>query len=872
LKPGVAEASRIGILVGGKYRIVRLLAQGGMGVVFEAQHTVVRRRFAIKFLRRDLADRRDILMRFQHEAEAAGALENEHVAACVDFGISDDGTPYIVMEYLTGEDLASLLERAGRLPFGRAADLVCQAGRGVGAAHAAGIVHRDLKPQNLFVTRREEGTDLIKILDFGVAKLQAIDQSTAETGTGTVLGTAAYMAPEQARGEKVVDRRADVYALGAILYELVSQRKPHPGDSQNAILHHIATHAAVPLGSLQPDLPSDLVAVVMRALAADPAQRPPTADALAKELAPFARREVWPAAPDESAASRVEIATTLLTPGDDARSTPLGSSGILGAVVDESGAPSAASKGRWGPRRSGALVCGVAALALAVVLGLRWKAHRQVTLQLARAAAARVLDPATRFYVPPSDNPAVQQIASLAGSGAVREAALVTAMEAVPRAVWFDRGSPEEVEARVRMTIMHATHDGGLPVLLAYNLPFRDCAQFSAGGARDGDAYRSWIDAFARGIGNQPVIVILEPDSLGIIPNGRTLDGTIGWCQPTVADESGRPMPAAGAAEEERYALIGAALDRLTGAAPNALVYLDGTHSAWLPVGEIAYRLARAGVARVQGFALNVSNFQPLAETIAYGTFISKCLRYASGGDDQATRFRSCAGPRRSVEPDGAVDWSSAERWYAEHVDQLVPGDLEARRTHFVIDTSRNGRGPLEAARYALAPFQQPPEVIAKLRAGDWCNPRGAGLGPRPAARTGHPLVDAYLWVKPPGESDGSCDSAAGPRAWDYARYNPWGIAAEAQKHFDPLWGMVDPKIGEWFPEQALELARAAEPPLEEDAPVAVSAGAAERAGGLSASGASPAAPAGASLGARGRTSEHAGSGGRPRGHLTGTH
>jgi len=145
----------VGALVGGKYRIVRLLAHGGMGVVYEAHHAVVRRRFAIKFLRRDLAERREILTRFQREAEAAGALENENVAAAVDFGISDDGMPYIVMEYLVGESVGALLERAGCLPAQRACDLVMQACRGVEAAHAAGIVHRDLKPHNLFLCRRD---------------------------------------------------------------------------------------------------------------------------------------------------------------------------------------------------------------------------------------------------------------------------------------------------------------------------------------------------------------------------------------------------------------------------------------------------------------------------------------------------------------------------------------------------------------------------------------------------------------------------------------------------------------------------------------------------------------------------------------------
>ena len=322
-----AATTRVGELVGAKYRIVRLLARGGMGVVYEAQHTVVRRRFAVKFLRRDLAERRDILTRFHHEAEAAGALESEHIAAAVDFGIAEDGAPYIVMEYLVGESLTALLGREGPLPVGRAADLVAQAARGIAVAHAAGIVHRDLKPQNLFVCRRQDGTDLLKVLDFGVAKLQAADEMNAATRTGAVVGTVAYMSPEQARGDKTVDQRSDLYALGAILYELCSGRKPHPGDSPNAILHHIATQPAAPLESLAPTLPAALVAIVAGALASDPAVRPASAEALAASLLPFATHEVWPAPKlDDSGAGRPEPAAPLpeaiLRPAAASGSTP----------------------------------------------------------------------------------------------------------------------------------------------------------------------------------------------------------------------------------------------------------------------------------------------------------------------------------------------------------------------------------------------------------------------------------------------------------------------------------------------------------------------------------------------------------------------
>src|SRR5450432_894771 len=384
------RATRIGELVGSKYRIVRMLAEGGMGVVYEAHHTVVRRRFAVKFLRPDLAERRDILTRFQREAEAAGALESEHIAASVDFGIVPDGTPYIVMEYLVGESLAALLEREGRLPVARAADLVAQAGRGIQIAHGSGIIHRDLKPQNLFVCRRQDGTDLLKILDFGVAKLQAIDEMNASTRTGTVLGTVAYMSPEQARGDKIVDQRSDVYALGAILYELVSQKKPHPGESHNAVLHHIATQAAVPLESVQPELPQAFVEIVARSLSSDPATRPPSAEALAEALACFSERTVW-AAPkiEDSGPTRAEVASTLLAQDERPRVTPPASS-LAGMTLDDraAGSPpavtppasSAASASTLSRRRLRRLVAIAAGMVSAIVVAVGVGRHKPAAM------------------------------------------------------------------------------------------------------------------------------------------------------------------------------------------------------------------------------------------------------------------------------------------------------------------------------------------------------------------------------------------------------------------------------------------------------------------------------------------------------------
>jgi len=749
---GTAQGKKVGEIVGGKYRLVRYLASGGMGDVYEAQHTVVKRRFAIKLLHAELATQRESLVRFQREAQAAGALESENVAAAVDFGIAEDGSPYIVMEYLAGESLRALLDRRQHLPLPRAADLVMQACRGVGAAHKAGIVHRDLNPQNLFVCRREDGTDVVKVLDFGVAKLEAVE--SAETRTGTILGTPAYLSPEQARGEKTVDHRTDIYGLGAVLYELLAGKKPHPGDSHNAILHHICTQPVLPLEGSQLDLPPALVEVVHRALASDPRERQESAEALAQALAPWAKREIWPA-----------------PSGTQAGSSPPAESSIL--QTRDAGLPPDAAPRSGRARAYLVVAAAVVALALAISFVPMGEKPGHFLRQSFPAG--------TPLFVPPPNPGAVEQIAVLAKSNAAREAAAITAMEAVPQAIWFSKGTPEEVQSAVSNAMVRAAQDRSLRVLATSNRPYRDCAGFSAGGAKNTAAYEEWIDGFARGIGNERAVVILEPDSTGMIPYTTSLDGTPDTCRPTVTDGSGRTVPAPGASADESYAQIRYAAASLAKRAPNARVYLDGTHAAWLPVGESAYRLYRSGVEETQGFAVNVSSFQLTSRSIQYGAWISKCLHYATQVAKDAGKpaaFRRCANQPTGADAVVEGAWANTEAWYVKN----APGNSDpGALAHFVIDTSRNGRGPLDAAHYANAPFAQPDPVIRGLGAGSWCNPPGVGLGPRPTVDTGVALLDAYLWIKTVGESDGSCDITGGARAWDYDKYNPWGIAGDSQ-------------------------------------------------------------------------------------------
>jgi endoglucanase len=404
--------------------------------------------------------------------------------------------------------------------------------------------------------------------------------------------------------------------------------------------------------------------------------------------------------------------------------------------------------------------------------------------ELALSDGGATLCPDTRFFVPAPDSGAVKEFVDLLSARRAGDAFRIAALEATPRAVWFNGGSPDDVEQSVSAVMRAAFREHRVPVLVAYNVPFRDCAQFSAGGAADTAAYEAWIDGFARGIGNGKAVVILEPDSLGIIPYNTTLFGAAEWCQPTVTDGAGNTVPAPGASPAERYAQLNHAVDSLAASAPRASVYLDGTHSAWLGVGEAAFRLVTAGVQRAQGFFLNVSNYQPTDQLAQFGAWVSDCITAATAGAPWAAgHFDWCPSQYDPATNYSTVNFSADfAAGVTASLMNLMGG--AAATTHFVIDTSRNGQGP-------WTPTVVYPDAQA------WCNPPGRGAGPRPTAATGVALEDAELWIKTPGESDGPCNR---------------GIAGSTT---DPEWGgIVDPAAGAWFPQQALELATLASPPL----------------------------------------------------------
>ncbi|WP_437659549.1 serine/threonine-protein kinase [Sorangium sp. So ce1182] len=279
-----------GDVLAGKYRIERVLGVGGMGVVLAAWHLVLERRVAVKFLLPEAAALPDAGARFLREARAAAALDGQHIARVIDVGTLDSGAAYMVLEYLTGDDLGHVLQTRGPLPLVEAADYLLQACEALAEAHARGIIHRDLKPKNLFLTRRPDGAPLLKVLDFGLSKFIATGDSVKEaslTATGLIMGSIHYMSPEQIRSLKYADVRTDIWALGVILYRMLTGRHPFEGDSITAVTAAIMMDTPTSILALRPDLPPAVGALVSRCLTKDPAVRVQSVTEIGRVLAPF---------------------------------------------------------------------------------------------------------------------------------------------------------------------------------------------------------------------------------------------------------------------------------------------------------------------------------------------------------------------------------------------------------------------------------------------------------------------------------------------------------------------------------------------------------------------------------------------------------
>ena len=391
----------VGTILAGKYRIERMIGEGGMGMVVSALHLHLGTHVALKFLHHDMASNQQMAERFLREARASALLKSEHVCRVSDVGMLDTGAPYIVMELLTGQDLSSMLRGHGPMPISTAADYLLQALIGLAEAHAAGIVHRDLKPGNLFWTQRPDGTALIKVLDFGIAKAPST-ANFSMTQTSTVMGSPGYMSPEQLKSSKVVDARSDIWSMGVVLYELVSGKTPFEGESITELALKVAMD---PTPVLPGNFPPAFQQVISRCLEKDPIRRYHDVAELAQALAPFG----GPRGHD------MANGVTRVLRGHNAVPPTMHAVGAPSSVV-QTGRPSTpttlgAATGAMvgGPARGrGALIGGVAALSvvgiiIGVVLASRGDDDKKPAP--AKAPAATTVEPQPQPPTPPPPDP-----------------------------------------------------------------------------------------------------------------------------------------------------------------------------------------------------------------------------------------------------------------------------------------------------------------------------------------------------------------------------------------------------------------------------------------------------------------------------------
>src|SRR5882724_3063822 len=389
---------REGDVLAGKFRIERVLGVGGMGMVVSAMHLHLDERVAIKFLLPEALSNGEAVARFGREARAAVKIRSEHVARVTDVGALDTGAPYMVMELLRGQDLSQLLRDQGALAVHLAALYVLQACEALAEAHAIGIVHRDLKPANLFLTSRADGSPCVKVLDFGISKVTSASGSGSDMGmtrTQSIMGSPLYMSPEQMASSRDVDQRADIWAVGCVLYELVTGRVPFEAETMPQLCTLIL-HAEPPLPrTIRPELPEALEQVIMRCLRKDRHQRYDNVAALAMDLAGFA--------PDAGPRSAERISKVLSTSG-------ISSAALISSSHTASAAGANTGSQAWGTtqtsRGNRAVWLGLVALAAVGVVGVvLWKATT------GSHAAAPEVSAAAALSKPPSELPSPPPVA-----------------------------------------------------------------------------------------------------------------------------------------------------------------------------------------------------------------------------------------------------------------------------------------------------------------------------------------------------------------------------------------------------------------------------------------------------------------------------
>jgi serine/threonine protein kinase len=396
--PAKSVGVRVGEVLAGKYRVEGILGAGGMGVVVAAHHLQLDERVALKFLLPEASLNQEAMTRFAREAKAAVKIKSEHVARVIDVGTLETGAPYIVMEFLEGRDLAAWIHERGPLRIEQAIEFVLQASEAIAEAHSLGIVHRDLKPANLFVVRRNDGLDSVKVLDFGISKFagSAGQHDMAGTRTSVVMGSPYYMSPEQMRSAKDVDPTSDIWALGIILYELLSGRTPFMGDTFPEICIKVSTEPPPPLRQVRPEVPPALQAVVAKCLEKERRNRYRDVAELAFALQPFAPRR---------AATSIERISGILhgTKDPPPAATAASPQGLVPGTMDPFGRTTHGTGAHAHAKRSGTLA--ILAVLLLAGAGAGFVLLRRGSLA-ARAAAPSPEPSASAAASPVSASPA----------------------------------------------------------------------------------------------------------------------------------------------------------------------------------------------------------------------------------------------------------------------------------------------------------------------------------------------------------------------------------------------------------------------------------------------------------------------------------